>query len=217
MEAMKVSWGFALVKPYDILHEDAVRIGQRPAGRRRRPGGALGGRSYQTVGGFPKGCRAPSRADYSRERRCFCFGCRGLGKTYVGAAIIKHFERTENARPLIICPAPLVEMWERYNEVYHLNARVLSMGKLREDDGAAVDEVDGLTTSILDDVMYRDRDFVLIDESHNFRHSGTQRYKIVQSFLGSGRRCCFLTATPRNKSAWDVFHQIKLFHPKRYI
>ena len=26
------------------------------------------------------------------------------------------------------------------------------------------------------------------------------------------RRCCLLTATPRNKSAWDVYSQIKLFH-----
>jgi hypothetical protein len=62
----------------------------------------------------------------------------GLGKSYIGAAIIKHFERTDHARPLIICPAALVDMWERYNEVYHLNARVLSMGYLREDDIGAV-------------------------------------------------------------------------------
>ncbi len=33
-----------------------------------------------------------------------------------------------------------------------------------------------------------------------------------QAFLVTGRRCCFLTASPRNKSAWDVYHQIKLFH-----
>ena len=52
----------------------------------------------------------------------------------------------------------------------------------------------------------------LIDESHNFRHPDTQRYKVVEAFLATGRRCCFLTATPRNKSAWDVYHQIKLFH-----
>lgn len=58
----------------------------------------------------------------------------GLGKSYIGAAIVKHFERTEHARPLIICPATLVEMWERYNEVYQLNARVLSIGYLKEDD-----------------------------------------------------------------------------------
>jgi len=129
----------------------------------------------------------------------------GLGKSYIGAAIVKHFERTEHARPLIICPAPLVDMWERYNEVYQLNARVLSMGMLR-------DEPDESVNRLLDDVRYRDRDFVLIDESHNLRHSDTQRYKVVEGFLATGRRCCFLTATPRNKSAWDIYHQIKLFH-----
>jgi hypothetical protein len=129
----------------------------------------------------------------------------GLGKSYIGAAIVKHFERTAHARPLIICPAPLVEMWERYNEVYQLNARVLSIGYLRENNG-------GETNILLADVKYRDRDFVLIDESHNLRYPDTQRYKIVQAFLATGRRCCFLTASPRNKSAWDVYHQIRLFH-----
>ena len=129
----------------------------------------------------------------------------GLGKSYIGAAIVKHFERTDHSRPLIICPAPLREMWERYNEVYQLNARVLSMGYLREDENDGV-------ARLLNDVLYRDRDFVLIDESHNLRHPESQRYKVVQTFLSTGRRCCFLTATPRNKTAWDVYHQIKLFH-----
>lgn len=58
----------------------------------------------------------------------------GLGKSFIGAAIVKRFEQTERARPLIICPPPLIEMWERYNEVYQLNARVLSMGLLKEID-----------------------------------------------------------------------------------
>jgi superfamily II DNA or RNA helicase len=127
----------------------------------------------------------------------------GLGKSYIGAAIVKHFERTDHARPLILCPKPLVGMWERYNEVYQLNARVLSTGYLVENGGANI---------LLDDVKYRDRDFLLIDESHNFRNPDAQRYKVVQAFLASGRPVCFLTATPRNKSAWDVYHQIKLFH-----
>ena len=42
-------------------------------------------------------------------------------------------------------------MWERYNEVYQLNARVLSMGMLREDD-------DGAVNMLLEDVLYKDRD-----------------------------------------------------------
>ena len=129
----------------------------------------------------------------------------GLGKSYIGAAIVKQFERTDHARPLIICPAALVEMWERYNETYELNARVLSMGLLREDDE------DGLNM-LLKDAKYRDRDFLLLDESHNFRYPDTQRYQVLQQFLSTGRHCCFLTATPRNKSAWDVYSQLKLFH-----
>lgn len=129
----------------------------------------------------------------------------GLGKSYIGAAIVKHFERTHHARPLILCPAPLVEMWERYKKVYQLNARVLSTGFL-------VEGGNGGSNILLDDVMNRDRDFLLIDESHNFRYPDTQRYKVVEAFLSTGRPVCLLTATPRNKSAWDVYHQIKLFH-----
>lgn len=118
---------------------------------------------------------------------------------------MKRFEQIERARPLIICPPPLIEMWERYNEVYQLNARVLSMGMLKEDEEIGV-------KILLDDFRFKDRDFVLIDESHNLRNNNTQRYKVLEAFLGASKRCCFLTATPRNKSAWDIYHQLKLFH-----
>jgi superfamily II DNA or RNA helicase len=98
-------------------------------------------------------------------------------------------------------------MWERYNEVYHLNARVLPMSMLQADENRGV--------NLLDDVRYRDRDFVLIDESHNFRHHTSQRYEELQRFLHiPGRKVCLLTATPRNSRALDVYHQIKLFHPE---
>jgi len=130
----------------------------------------------------------------------------GLGKSYIGAGILKHFARIQNARALIICPKPLVDMWEDYNETFQLNARVLPMSLLRsnEDDGG---------TNILDDIKYKDRDFVLIDESHNFRHQTSQRYEILQDYLAKGgKKVCLLTATPRNKDAKDVYNQIKLFH-----
>lgn len=136
---------------------------------------------------------------------CFVSDVVGLGKSYIGSAIVKYFERTEQARPLIICPAPLVDSWERYNEIYKLNARVLSMGYLREDDETGI-------TSLMSDIRYRDRDFVLIDESHNFRNANTQRYRVIEEFLSQGRRCVLLTATPRNKSVHDIYNQLKLFH-----
>jgi hypothetical protein len=137
---------------------------------------------------------------------CFVSDVVGLGKSYIGAAIVKHFERRDRARPLIICPPPLIDMWEHYNEAYQLNARVLSMGLLREDEQHGPEWM-------LHDELTRYRDFVLVDESHNLRHTNTQRYQVLQSYLAGGdRRCVFLTATPRNRSAWDIYHQLKLFH-----
>jgi superfamily II DNA or RNA helicase/HKD family nuclease len=131
----------------------------------------------------------------------------GLGKSYIGAAIIKHFERYEHTRSLIICPQSLVRMWEHYNEAYKLNARVLSMGMLKDDPERSEFNL------LLESELYSDRDFVLVDESHNFRNRDTQRYKILQEYLqASGRRCVFLTATPRNRSIWDIYNQLILFH-----
>ena len=213
MEAMKASWGFALVKPYDIYMKTLYELVKD-----RLEGGDDREILWEDditrqLADFQKVAVRQAVQIIRDNGGVFVSDVVGLGKSYVGAAIIKHFEWTEHARPLIICPAPLVNMWERYNEVYRLNARVLSMGRLRENVSEDLEDIGEVTSSIFDDVKYRDRDFVLVDESHNFRHSDTQRYKVLQSFLATGRRCCFLTATPRNKSAWDVFHQIKLFHP----
>jgi len=138
---------------------------------------------------------------------CFVSDVVGLGKSYIGAAIIKHFERYERTRSLIICPQSLVRMWEHYNEAYQLNARVLSMGMLKDDP-----DRDGFNL-LVDSELYNDRDFVLVDESHNFRNRENQRYKILEEYLQtSGRRCVFLTATPRNRTIWDIYNQLRLFH-----
>src|SRR5260370_6927936 len=95
----------------------------------------------------------------------------GLGKSYIGAAIVKHFERTDHARPLILCPAPLTEMWERYNEVYQLNARVLSTSFL-------VETVNG-SNLLLADTNYKDPHFLLIVDTHNFPYPSTPPYPFV--------------------------------------
>jgi superfamily II DNA or RNA helicase len=143
-----------------------------------------------------------------RHGGCFVADVVGLGKSYVGSAIVKHFQRRDRARPLIICPASLVDMWEHYNEAYRLDARVLSMGMLREDERYGAEWM-------VQDERYRYRDFVLVDESHNFRRTNTQRYRVLQTYLGTDdRRCVFLTATPRSKSVWDIYHQIRLFHQR---
>ena len=205
MQEMQQSWALAPARPYDIYMKTLYAlVKDRLEGDEARDI-LWDDEITQRLADFQKVAVRQAIQIIRDFGGVFISDVVGLGKSYIGAAIIKHFERTEHARPLIICPAPLTEMWERANEVYQLNARVLSMGYLREDD-------DGDITFLLKDVKYRDRDFVLVDESHNFRHSDTQRYKVLQTFLATGKRCCFLTATPRNQSAWDVYFQIKLFH-----
>ncbi len=213
MEVMKSSWAIAPVSPYDIYMKTLYELVKD-----RLEGGDEGDILWEDditkqLADFQKVAVQQAVQIIRDYGGAFVSDVVGLGKSYVGAAIVKYFEWTEGVRPLIICPAPLVQMWERYNEVYRLNARVLSMGRLREGDGGQSEQANSTISTILNDVLYHERNFVLVDESHNFRHPDTQRYKVLQTFLATGRRCCFLTATPRNKSAWDIYHQIKLFHP----
>jgi len=205
MTELKESWAAAQVRPYDIYMKTLYALVRDRLEAEDEAELLWDDDIFRKLASFQKVAVRQAVQMVRDFGGAFVSDVVGLGKSYIGAAIVKHFERTDHARPLILCPAPLVDMWKRYDEVYQLNARVLSMGFLREDEDAGV-------TRLLNDVLYRDRDFVLVDESHNLRHPDTQRYKVVQTFLSTGRRCCFLTATPRNKSAWDVYHQIKLFH-----
>ncbi|MDA8077692.1 MAG: phospholipase D-like domain-containing protein [Nitrospiraceae bacterium] len=205
MHEMKQSWAVASVRPYDIYMKTIYTLVRDRLEGDDDKDILWDDEITKRLADFQRVAVKQSVQIIKDFGGVFVSDVVGLGKSYIGAAIVKHFERTEHARPLIICPAPLKEMWDKYDEVYQLNARVLSSGFLRDGD-------DGFSNILLDDVKFKDRDFVLIDESHNFRYPDTQRYKVVQAFLATGRRCCFLTATPRNKSAWDVYHQIKLFH-----
>lgn len=205
MREIKQSWAAASVRPYDIYMKTLYRLVKDRLDSDEDQEVLWDDDITSMLADFQKVAVKQAVQIIKDFGGAFVSDVVGLGKSYIGAAIVKHFERTEHARPLVICPAPLRDMWERYNEVYQLNARVLSMGFLSEgnDVDSYLDPKDGL---------YKDRDFVLIDESHNLRNSDTRRYKSVEAFLATGRKCCFLTATPRNKTAWDIYNQIKLFH-----
>jgi len=204
MDELRQSWPLAQVTPYEVYLKTLYELGGD-----RLDIGIEGEFLWQSeisavLTDFQRNAVRNAVQIIREFGGCFVSDVVGLGKSYIGAAIVKHFERLDHARPLIICPASLQEMWEHYNEAYGLNARVLPMSLLRENDDFHI---------LLDDEKYRDRDFVLVDESHNFRHPSSQRYKILQTYLQSGdRKCVLLTATPRNKTAWDLYHQIQLFH-----
>ncbi|MEA3375426.1 MAG: phospholipase D-like domain-containing protein, partial [Chloroflexota bacterium] len=129
----------------------------------------------------------------------------GLGKSYVGLALLK-WGRLHGHRPLVICPAGLVEMWKAYSDQYDVGAAVLSTGMLR------VEEDEGERWSVLDQDRYEAYDLVLIDESHNFRYSNTQRYEALESYLSRGdRQVIMLTATPYAMGPDDIKNQLRLW------
>lgn len=204
MEEMQTSWALAPVRPYDIYMKTLYELVKERLERdedRLFPTADL----MEQLADFQQVAVWQAIKIINKYGSAFVSDVVGLGKSYIGSAIVKYFEQVENARPLIFCPPALKSMWERYNEVHHLNAQVESSGIFSGDEEIARKRLFE---------HYESRDFILVDESHNFRNPGTQRYRILQDFLTIGnKKSCFLTATPRNKSAWDIYHQFKLFHP----
>jgi superfamily II DNA or RNA helicase len=118
----------------------------------------------------------------------------GLGKTITACAIAKIFEDNFSGSTLIICPANLQDMWQKYIDRYDLKATVMSNAKHIDVDNMR---------------YYR---LVIIDESHNLRNSEGTRYKNIKEFIHSqDNSVLLLTATPYNKDFSDLSTQLKLF------
>ncbi|MBI2907526.1 MAG: helicase [Chloroflexi bacterium] len=206
MRELRESWAMALASPYDVylkmlfelvrsrLEGDASRLvlpGEIPLAAYQKVAVQQAIRMVDQFGG------------------AFVADVVGVGKSFVGAATARYYYEAERRRPAIICPHALVDDWKKYNSRWHLNAEVLPTSLLRESSSG------GETGScVLDEDRLQDCRFVLVDESHNFRHADSQRYRVLTDFLGEARdrKVLLLTATPYNKSPWDVYNQIKLFH-----
>ena len=118
----------------------------------------------------------------------------GLGKTITACAIAKIFEMNHSSSTLIICPANLVEMWEKYRNKYDLKADIVSMAKPIDIDSSR---------------FYR---LIIVDESHNLRNSNGKRYQNIKGLIEHlGCKVLLLTATPYNKDYSDLSSQLKLF------
>ena len=125
----------------------------------------------------------------------------GLGKTYVGIALLKYLQLQEY-RPLIICPPPLIPMWEKFCEDYEVDAKVLSRGKLSQQN-----------FELYQDYRYKSRDLILIDESHHFRNNDSRQYENIHQFMqAQDAKAILLTATPYSNKETDIKSQIMLFH-----
>ena len=139
----------------------------------------------------------------------------GLGKTYTALAVIKYFE-LRNERVLVLCPRKLFENWSLYPAIYghrqnpfqddRFGFTVLAHTDLSRDSGSS----GGVNLAHFN---WRNYDLVVIDESHNFRNDGGQRYKrLLDEVIKAGARTkvLMLSATPVNTSLIDLRNQIYL-------
>ena len=114
----------------------------------------------------------------------------GLGKTVVGTAIAA----SSRERVLVICPKNLVKMWQKYFEVYNVHGRVVSLSMVHKD---------------LNELKHYG--VVLVDESHNLRHTTRQAWEHVHDYIQENEsKVILLTATMFNANELDISGQLAL-------
>lgn len=150
----------------------------------------------------------------------------GLGKTVVGLLLIRHFLENaqilgRTAKVLIITPPSIKKAWQDTINEFDKNTKnsiglsvdfitTGSIGKLTD-----LDEDTGESDSDeIEEIKVDSYGLILIDESHNFRNSDTQKYSAVNDLIGLINPTPFvalLSATPQNNSPKDLYNQIRLF------
>lgn len=159
----------------------------------------------------------------------------GLGKTVVGMLIIKKFlaEASTMGRErkvLIVTPPAIKKNWEDTIRDFDLYSpdkasdciRFIttgSIGKLVEEAEESIPEEDGETFE--GSLEYDNYGLIIVDESHNFRNSDTQKYRDLDTLIGdietrtgNAPYIGLLSATPQNNSPEDIKNQIYLFQRK---
>lgn len=207
-ETLEESWALRTVSPYDIYVMTLYHLVEASLQRQAEQIWFWADEAYmdrlrdrfagfEDLYSFQKVAIMQAVSTLSDYGGVFISDVVGLGKTFIGAGLLKQLGQ----RALILSPAGLTEMWERFVENFGVDAQVLSQGMLYR---GVFDEQSHL-------YPYRDRPVVLIDESHNFRNDDTEKYKELLPFL-NGKKVILMTATPQNTSVWNIYHQIKLFH-----
>ncbi len=126
----------------------------------------------------------------------------GLGKTNMGIEIVRQKILKEGKKVMLIAPAQVLHsMWGAKLEDVDINIRKkITMESLGRE---AIQGELG---------RYRNIDFILIDESQNFRSKGANRRKNLMKLMSIGKpkQVVLLSATPINNSLMDLYYQLSI-------
>lgn len=158
-----------------------------------------------------------------RYNGCILADSVGLGKTFTALAVVKYYEN-RNKNVLVLCPKKLENNWHTYKGNYLNNP--IAADRLRYDVLFHTDlsRTDGKSNGLeLNRLNWGAYDFVVIDESHNFRNGGQvygddddkreNRYlQLLNRVIKSGvkTKVLMLSATPVNNRFTDLRNQLAL-------
>ena len=116
----------------------------------------------------------------------------GLGKTVVVAMLLKKMESNLKKRVLVVIPPAVRTQWQDTFIEFNISSYdIVSLAKL----------------SSVDAFKY---EMVIVDESHKFKNSESQRYKQLYNIC-LNKKVILLSATPQNNTPSDLYNQIALF------
>ncbi len=154
-----------------------------------------------------------------RHNGCIIADSVGLGKTFEALAVIKYYE-LRNDRVLVMCPKKLRDNWTLYTVNDKRN--ILANDRFNYDvlNHTDLTRTKGMSGEInLATLNWENYDLIVIDESHNFRNSGTtnekkktkSRYaRLLEDVLKKGvkTKVLMLSATPVNNKLNDLKNQV---------
>ncbi len=131
----------------------------------------------------------------------------GLGKTFIGGALIREAVEDQRQRALLIAPAALRDgTWERFKDRFQLYIEVISYEQLANDIqlGGAHPHLKNKPNEYA---------LVVVDEAQAFRNPDTDRAKALRQLLQGSppKDLVLLSATPVNNSLWDLYYLLTYF------
>lgn len=159
----------------------------------------------------------------------------GLGKTIIGALIIKRFlsvpeDDGRERKVLVVTPPAIQTGWKKTIALFdkESNEKIEPyidfittgrIGNVTEEYGSDDESDDNGDTGDFDGTLqYKNYGLIIIDESHKFRNSGTQMYQMLDDLIqtigantGEYPYIGLLSATPQNNRPNDLKNQIYLF------